>query len=371
MLRLQVDAPLDWILKGAIALLQQRHGLGIGNALEGVVDDVVGGGQHRVVDAIVEEGHILRALLQYRVEDVLEKFFGQIHVAHQVAEGSFGLHHPKLGQVTGGIGIFGPKGGAKGVHVGKGHGHDFGFELAADGQVGGFTKEVLAVVNPPVRALGWVGQIQPRHGKHFPCPLAVAGGNDGGMDPQKALLVEELVNGLGAGVAHAKDGSEGVGARSQMPQRPQILKGVPLFLEGVGLTVRRAEDGDGFPLQFHPLALTGRLHQGATNGHRRPGGEVFDHGVVVRQVGVEHHLQARHGGAIVHLHKGEALGLALGAYPALDGGALAGFAVVQNVSDAGHGGAGRKGSSWLVTYSDLRQGDGAMNAYRYRNMPLK
>jgi hypothetical protein len=87
------------------------------------------------------------------------------------------------------------------------------------------------------------------------------------VHPQKPSLLKELVNRLGAGVAHPKHGPQGVGARSQMPQGAQKLKGVALLLEGVGLGIGGAENRYRLSLQFHPLPLAGGLHQLAGNFH--------------------------------------------------------------------------------------------------------
>jgi len=39
-----------------------------------------------------------------------------------VCEGDFGLQHPELGQVPGGVGVFCPEGGAHGVDIAHGAG---------------------------------------------------------------------------------------------------------------------------------------------------------------------------------------------------------------------------------------------------------
>jgi hypothetical protein len=60
--------------------------------------------------------------------------------------------------MAGGVGVFSPKGGAKGVDVAKGLGKQFSLQLTADGQAGLLAKEILAEVDAaPFIARGAIG----------------------------------------------------------------------------------------------------------------------------------------------------------------------------------------------------------------------
>ena len=61
---------------------------------------------------------------------VLEQVLGQVHVVLEVGKGHLRLDHPELGQVAGGIGVFGPEGGAEGVDVAERQGEGFALKLA-------------------------------------------------------------------------------------------------------------------------------------------------------------------------------------------------------------------------------------------------
>ena len=165
----------------------------------------------------VEEVDLVGALLQHRADDKLDHGLGHVHVAGQVAEGHLRLDHPELGGVAGGVGLLRPEGGAEGIHVPKGHGKVLRVELAGHRQVGRLAEEVLGVVHGPVPGLGHVVQIQGGHPEHLARPLAVGGGDDGGVDIDEAPLLEEAVDGVGRHAPHPE------GSRKQVGPGPQML----------------------------------------------------------------------------------------------------------------------------------------------------
>ena len=147
MLGLEVGAPLDGVLEGLAGGLEGGDGLGVGHALEVGVGDVLQGLDEFLVVEAVEEGHVLGAGFEDVGEDAAQEVLGQLGQAVQIAEGDLGLDHPELGEVAGGVGVFGAEGGAEGVHVGHGLGEDLGLQLAADGEEGGAAEEVGVVVD--------------------------------------------------------------------------------------------------------------------------------------------------------------------------------------------------------------------------------
>ena len=80
------------------------------------------------------------------MDDFFDKFFGEVHVAGDVAEGHFGLDHPEFGEVADGVAVFGAEGGAERIDVGEAHRLGFDVELTGDGEVAGFAEEVLGRV---------------------------------------------------------------------------------------------------------------------------------------------------------------------------------------------------------------------------------
>ena len=122
-------------------------GLGVGHVLEARCRHVLERGEHGVVDALVEELEIGAAVLEHVLDDVLQKVFGERHVAGEIAEGHLRLDHPELGQVARRVGVLGAERGAEGVDVAEREGEDLAFELPADGEVGGLAEEVAREVD--------------------------------------------------------------------------------------------------------------------------------------------------------------------------------------------------------------------------------
>jgi hypothetical protein len=117
------------------------------------------GRSEALLDALVEEGHVVRALGEHGVHQVLDEVLGDLAVAHEVAEGHLRLDHPELGEVAAGVGVLGAEGRAERVDVGEGAAVGLDVELAGDGEVRFFAEEVLCEINGGTRhwALGTSG----------------------------------------------------------------------------------------------------------------------------------------------------------------------------------------------------------------------
>ena len=107
-----------------------------------------------------------------------------------------------------GVGVLGAEGGAKGVHVAKGHGKVLGIELAGHGEARMLAKEVLAPVDLAGLGEGRIFGVERGHAEHLAGTLAVTRGDDGGVDVDKALLLEEAVDGGSRDRADAEHGTE-------------------------------------------------------------------------------------------------------------------------------------------------------------------
>ena len=216
-LGLQVDAPADGVIKlvaSSDCLLQDFDGLGVGNAGKVGVCHVVQALDQALVHKLVEHVELVGAGGHNVLKDVLEHGLGVIHVVVKVGKGHLGLDHPKLGGMARGVGVFGAEGGAKGVHVAKGHGKVLGIELAGHGKARVLAKEVLAPVDLAGLGEGRVCRIERGDGEHLARALAVARGDDGRVEVEEALALEELVDGSCRGGADAEHGAEQVGTRT-------------------------------------------------------------------------------------------------------------------------------------------------------------
>ena len=139
---------------------------------------------------------------------MLDHGFHARQITVQIAEGHLRLDHPELGGVTLGVGVLGAEGGAEGVNVTESHRKVLGIELAGYGQTGLLAEEVPGVVDGAVIVAGDVVKVQRSHLEHLACALAVAAGDDGGVDVDKAPLLEELMHGIGCHAAHTEGGAE-------------------------------------------------------------------------------------------------------------------------------------------------------------------
>ena len=112
-----------------------------------------------LVDELVEEGHLLRRVVQDVGDDELDHILGELHVVGEVGKRDLRLDHPELGRVAGGVGVFGAEGRAEGIDVAEGLREGLAVELAGDGQVRLLAEEVLAVVDLAVLGAGQVVKI--------------------------------------------------------------------------------------------------------------------------------------------------------------------------------------------------------------------
>ena len=132
----------------------------------------------------------------------------------EVVKGHFRLNHPKFRQVTGRVGVLGAEGGAKGVNLAQGHGAQFTFQLSADGEVGGFSKKVFGEVYLTGVVGGRVLGGEGGDAEQFPGAFGVRRRDDGGIQVEESLFVEEPVHRKGGVVANPHDRAKGVGAHA-------------------------------------------------------------------------------------------------------------------------------------------------------------
>ena len=253
-------------------------------------------------------------MLDHRLHD--------LKVAVEVAERHLRLDHPELGGVARGVGILGAERGAEGVNVAERHSEVLGVELAGDGQARLLAEKVLAVIDLAVGRSRRVLKVQRRHLEHLARALAVAAGNDGGVDIDEAAALEELVHGVGRRASHTESRGEEVRARAQMLNGAQIFDAVALFLQGI-VGGGHALDLDLCCLDFERLLGLGRQHDGAAHDER--GAHVLrgDLLIIRKRIRIHHDLQIAEARAVVQLDESEGLHIADGLRPAAYGDACA------------------------------------------------
>jgi len=321
MLGLQIDAPGYGVVELVAGLDEYIHGLGIGDAAEVAGCHVLQPFQQALVHEIVEELHLLGALFQHGVDDVFYHGFHALQVALQIAEGHFGLYHPELGGMAGGVGIFSAEGGTEGVYVAEGHGEVFGVQLTGDGEIGGLAEKVLGIVYFSVLGAGRIFRIQRGDAEHFAGALAVGAGDDGGVDVNETAVLEELVHGVCGHASHAECGGKQIRAGAQMLDGAQILHAVALLLQGV-VRGGRALHSDAVGLQLKGLGRVGGDCQRAVADKGGANVLLCYLVVIIQKVPVHDHLQGFEAGAVVQFNKSEIFHVADSTRPAADGDAL-------------------------------------------------
>ncbi len=318
-LGLDVHAPLHRELELLVVLLQDLDGVGVGDAAKLAVGHQLQTLDEALVNELVEERHLVRAVVQHIADDVLGHGLGGIHVAVQVAERHLGLDHPELGRVAGGEALLGTERGAKGVHLAERHGHGLGLQLAGNGQVDRLLKEVLGVIHGAVLVLGHVVEVQRGDTEHLTGALAVGGGQQRRVGIDEAVLLEELVDGVSSHTADTERRVKGVGTGAQGGHGAQVLHAHLLFLQGVLIGRAVAQDLHAVGVQLKGLLGLRGEHDAAHNAQAAVQAGV-DHLLIVCQLaGFQHHLQGLEAAAVRQGDEADVLGVTDVLGPAADG----------------------------------------------------
>lgn len=265
-------------------------------------------------------------MIEGALDEELDHGFGEIHVVVEVAERHFGFDHPEFGGVARGVGIFGAEGGSEGVDLAEGAGEGFAFELARDGEVGGFAEEIVV----PLGGFG-LGGVEGGDAEHFAGAFAVAGGDDGCVDVVEISLAEEVVDGVAHGAAQAEHGAIEIGARAEVSDGAEEFGAVAFFLEWV-IGGGGAEEGNFSRVEFprlggalggEPFAVDG---DGGAGGHLR---EMLGAG----RACVDDDLEVLEAGAVVEFEEGECFIVAASAHPARDAGGGVGLIGLEPFAD--------------------------------------
>ena len=139
------------------------------------------------------------------------------------------------------------------------------------------------------------------------------------MGVDEAVLLEELVDGVGSHAAHAESSVEGVGAGAQGGHGAQILHAHLLFLQGIFLCGAVAQDLHAVGVQLKGLLCLRGEHQPALDAQAAVQTGVDDLIVVGQLAGFQHHLQGLEAAAVRQGDEADVLGVADVLCPAADG----------------------------------------------------
>ena len=124
-------------------------------------------GDDSLLDALLEECHVVRTLAEHGPEDGFEQRLRQRGIVGQVRECNFRLDHPELRQMPAGVGIFRAKGGAEGVNLGQRQAIALDVQLSGDGQEGLAPEEILREVDLALGGSRQAHQVQGRNAKQL------------------------------------------------------------------------------------------------------------------------------------------------------------------------------------------------------------
>src|SRR4051812_7786439 len=110
------------------------NGLGVLHAHEFRAHDILESADCTLLNALVEERHIVLPLLEHGLEYIFDQVLRQRGVVSESREGDFRLDHPELGQVTAGVRILRTKRGAERIYVGEREAVGLDVELPGYGQ---------------------------------------------------------------------------------------------------------------------------------------------------------------------------------------------------------------------------------------------
>ena len=225
MLGLQVDAPLHRELELLLRLLEHRDRLGVVHAHElGRRRCPASFATSALLDPLLEERHVVGALVEQRREDVLEEPLGERRVVGEIGERDLRLDHPELGEVAAGVRVLRAERRPERVDLGQRQAVRLDVELARHGEERLACRRSPARSRPcrPACAAGSRGRAS-RRGTAAPAPSASDAVMIGVLTQKKPLLVEEAVDRLRERVAHARRRADHVGARAQVRDLAQEL----------------------------------------------------------------------------------------------------------------------------------------------------
>ena len=214
--------------------------------------------------------------------------------------------------------VFRAEGWTERVHVAKRHGKDFRVQLSGNRKRHGLGKEILGIIHLSFRRAGRIRHVQRGYLEHFACAFAIAAGDQGRVHIQKALVMEETMDGLRGDGTHPKRALEQVCPGPQMLNGAQIFQRMTFFLQRI---IRRAvaKDGHAVRLQFKGLLHAGGDNQGSGNFQGSAHVQRFHHIPVIMQlILLNNDLQVFETTAVVDLHERKGLAFPRRAYPAAD-----------------------------------------------------
>ena len=313
----QVDAPVY----GELELMSLRYGFfqnldtfRIRQTNEAFFQNTLQTFYQALVKHIVQELHVIGAVIQSPLYAELDEFFRQVHVIGNVVERDFRLNHPELRQVTGSIGVFGAERRSERIDSAQCRSGELTFQLAGNRQAGLFAEEIVIVDNGTVFIFLQIIQVHRSNLEHLSGAFTVRTRNDRRMEIEEPFLMEELMNGDSHIVTNAEHSAERIRTRTQMGYLTKELHRVSLFLQRICI-VASSQHFDFTSLDFGFLTGAYRFRQHAVHAQTSACGNIFQHLLIeVRQI--HHNLHIIYCRTVVQRDKINLLTTSAGTNPA-------------------------------------------------------
>ena len=241
--------------------MQQANRFAVIDAFKRRFDKVLKFRDSTFFNALVDELHVVHALVQDGFENIFQKRFGQIGVVIQIGKGHFRLDHPELGKMACGVRIFGTEGRAKSVNLRQCQAERFNIQLARNGEENFLAEKIFREINLAFVGTRQVHHVQCRDTEHLAGTFGIGRGNDWRVNPIKTFFMEEAMNRLRHAMTQTCNGAKQIRAWTQMRDFTQEFQRMRFRLNRISFRIIYPTGNFDFRcLDFKTLALALRSH---------------------------------------------------------------------------------------------------------------
>ena len=200
MLCLKVTSPGYLVIEFVIVLLKKLYSLCIGHTAKLRINHMVQSVQKPLINKRIEEVHLLRCILQHKIDHILQHSLCQIHIILKISKCTLRLDHPELCCKADSIRLNAlikklcTEGRSKGIYIAECLCKSLTVQLSADSKVGLFSEEVLAVIDLPLIIYRCIYKVKCSDLEHLSCTLTVTSCDQWCMHIYETSLLEELMN---------------------------------------------------------------------------------------------------------------------------------------------------------------------------------
>ena len=177
------------------------------------------------------------------------------------------------------------------------------------------SKEVVRVVYLAILCLLEVVEVLCCNLEHLSCTLAVACSDKRSIEVEVAVLVEIGVDGHSHIVTYAHNGTEGIGAKTQVGILTHILKALTFLLHRI-VVATQTIDFNAVALNLRCLSIALALYKSTNGAYASACGDLLEH-ISVKLCRVNNNLYVLYCRAVVECNEVDSLRAAMGTNPSL------------------------------------------------------